>query len=53
MQVFGGDDSDDEELPSAGLLTRQVRHHIMSCMYTCTERERGSEGGNEGEGGRG
>ena len=23
-QVFGGDDSDDEELPSAGLLTRQV-----------------------------
>ena len=29
LQVFGGDDSDDEELPSTGLVSRQVSHYRL------------------------
>ena len=33
VQVFGGDDSDDEELPSTGMSTGQVGHGLFRC--TC------------------
>ena len=34
IQVFGGDDSDDEELPSTGMSTGQVGS-LTVYMYMC------------------
>lgn len=34
-QVFGGDDSDDEELPPSGLQVSYYIHVLLRCRYIC------------------